>query len=350
MTKIERFMLYGLALIVLLTFGMGAWNNDKPADSDAWDDAAGYVRANNDALEVELGIDLAEAHPYFQSTAPTKKPDTSTALDVDDNGRMWIDSDDNSIYVLTDYSGPTWTSLSAAANITTSDATFTLQNTDEEDSDAGRQSRFISKGEQSGTEVTTLGYIEFSHDGTSDDEKGQFVIKLNDGDDTNSPSKQPIGYLSTGKIDVSNSLSVLDEDDLTSDDDEVLATQQSIKAYVDNLIASDLTLSAYTNEDSDSTAMIKAHAYLAATAGQVTAYDTVGNNETFSAYVGTTTDPAGAGDLIGTSTHGEAANIGFTITFLVAEGEYFEITFDGSGEPTIRWKSFGTLSKPADQD
>lgn len=350
MKPIERIILYGMALVILLAIGMGAWDNDKPADLDAWNDAAGYIRANNDALEVELGIDLAEAHPYFQSAAPAYKPDGSTALDVDDNGRMWIDSDDNSMYVLTDYSGPTWTSLSAAADITESDATFTLQNTDEEDSDGGRQSRYISKGEQSGGEDITLGYVEFSHDGTSDDQKGQFAIKLNDGNDDDAPSKQPIGYLSTGKIDVSSSLSVLDEDNMTSDDDEVLATQQSIKAYIDNLIASDLTLSAYTSEDSDSTTMIKAHAYLAATAGQVTAFDTVGNGETLSAYVGTTTDPAGAGDQIGKSTHGEAANIAFTITFLVAEGEYFEITFDGSGEPTIFWKSFGTLSKPADQD
>lgn len=222
-----------LLLISIVLDGFAAWDNDLPSDAQSWNTAAGKIRDNWDALEVELGVDLAEAHPYYQSAAPSTKPDGSTALDVDDNGRLWVDSDDDTIYVLSDYSGPTWTNTSAATGVTTGDATFTLQNTDEEDSDGGRQSRFIVKGEQSGGEASTLGYIEFNHDGTSDDQKGQVLIKVNDGDDDNAPSKQAIGYLSTGKIDVSASLSVLDEDDMSSDDDEVVATQQSIKAYVD---------------------------------------------------------------------------------------------------------------------
>lgn len=229
-------IIMALILIPVIVDTFAAWDNDKPADAQSWNTAASSIRANNDALEVELGIDLNEAHPYYQSAAPTTKPDGSTALDVDDNGRLWIDSDDNTIYILTDYSGPTWTSAAASGNVSSADATFTLQNTDEEDSDGGRQSRWINKGEQSGGEATTLGYVEFNHDGTGDDEKGQFVIKLNDGDDTDAPSNQPIGYLSTGKIDVSSSLSVLDEDDLSSDDDEVVATQQSIKAYIDDKV------------------------------------------------------------------------------------------------------------------
>ena len=231
--KTIKLIVLSVVVIALIAISYGAWDNDLPADSSVWNNAAGEIRANNDALEVELGIDLNLAHPYYQASAPSLKPDGSTALDVNDNGRLWVDSDDNLIYVLTDYSGPTWTAQAAASTISASDVSLTLTNTDEEDSDFGRQSRYVNKGEQSGGEATTLGYIEFSHDGTSDDEKGQVRILLNDGDDADSPSKQPIGYLATGKIDVSPSLSVLDEDDLSSDDDEVLATQQSIKAYVD---------------------------------------------------------------------------------------------------------------------
>lgn len=222
-----------LLLISVILDGYAGWDNDLPSDTQSWNIAAGKIRDNWDALEIELGTNLNEAHPYYQSAAPTTKPDGSTALDVDDNGRLWIDSDDNVLYILTAYATPTWTVAGAIASISSADTTFTLTNTDEEDSDGGRQSQFISKGEQSGGEATTLGYIEFNHDGTSDDHKGQFLIKLNDGDDSDTPSNQPIGYLSTGKIDVSASLSVLDEDDLSSDDDEVVATQQSIKAYVD---------------------------------------------------------------------------------------------------------------------
>lgn len=242
-----------LILILLLSCVLvfGAWDNDKPADSRTWNLAAGDIRANNDGLEVELGIDLNEAHPYFQSAAPTKKPDTTTDLDVDDNGRLWTDSDDNQLYVLTDFSGPTWTLVSATTSITKSDPTFTLQNTDEEDSDGGRQSRFIGKGEQSGSEVTTLGFTEFSHDGTSDDEKGKWRVVLNSGSEGNSPTNVPIEYTADGKIKVSTSLSVLDEDDLVSDGDKVLATQQSIKKYVDDNIGSaNWTPTSYAGEGS----------------------------------------------------------------------------------------------------
>ena len=45
-----------LAIFISLCFG--AWDNDKPSDSDAWNDAAGFIRDNWDALEVVLGTDL----------------------------------------------------------------------------------------------------------------------------------------------------------------------------------------------------------------------------------------------------------------------------------------------------
>ena len=226
-----RKILFLIILSLLTLTAYASWDNDLPADSSVWNDAAGFIRDNNDALEVELGIDLAEAHPYFQASEPTKKPDGSTDLDVDDHGRLWIDSDDNIIYVLTAFAEPTWTSTAAANSITSADPTFTLANTDVEDSDGGRQSQFIGKGTQSGSELTTLGFTEFSHDGTSDDEKGKWRVVLNSGSEGNSPSNVPIEYTADGKIKVATSLSVLDEDDMSSNGDKVLATQQSIKAF-----------------------------------------------------------------------------------------------------------------------
>ncbi len=228
-----RKLIFLLTICLLFVTSYGAWDNDKPGDNQLWNNAAGSIRDNNDALEVELGIDLNEAHPYFQADEPDKKPDTTTALDSDDLGRLWVDSDDNLIYVLTNATGPVWTAQAAGSTITASDVTLTLTNTDEENSDGGRQSKYISKGEQDGGEVTTLGLIEFSHDGTSDDEKGQFKIFLNAGSDGNSPANQSIGYTADGKIDVGNSLSVLDEDDMSADSDKQVPTQQSVKAYVD---------------------------------------------------------------------------------------------------------------------
>jgi hypothetical protein len=66
----------------------------------------------------------------------------------------------------------------------------TLQNTTEEDTDGGRESKITFKGEQSGGEITTLAQIQASHDGTSDDEKGDLIFSTNDGSDGNTPTER----------------------------------------------------------------------------------------------------------------------------------------------------------------
>ena len=66
----------------------------------------------------------------------------------------------------------------------------TLKNDTEEDTDGGRESTLIFKGEQSGGEISTLAEIEASHDGTSDDEKGDLIFRTNDGNDGTSPTER----------------------------------------------------------------------------------------------------------------------------------------------------------------
>ena len=88
-------------LVAWLPFFIAAWDNTLPADSSQWNNAAGYIRANNNALEVVLGIDLSmegSAYPWYQPTAPTTKADGSTALDATDNGFLWVDSDTRILY------------------------------------------------------------------------------------------------------------------------------------------------------------------------------------------------------------------------------------------------------------
>jgi hypothetical protein len=65
----------------------------------------------------------------------------------------------------------------------------TLKNDTEEDTDGGRESTLIFKGEQSGGEISTLAEIEASHDGTADDEKGDLIFRTNDGSDGSSPTE-----------------------------------------------------------------------------------------------------------------------------------------------------------------
>ena len=66
---------------------------------------------------------------------------------------------------------------------------ITLQNPTEEDTDGGRESTLIFKGEQSGGEKTTLAEIEASHDGASDDQKGDLIFRTNDGSDGSAPTE-----------------------------------------------------------------------------------------------------------------------------------------------------------------
>jgi hypothetical protein len=65
----------------------------------------------------------------------------------------------------------------------------TLKNDTEEDTDGGRESTLIFKGEQSGGEISTLAQIQASHDGTSDDQKGDLIFKTNDGSDNDAPTE-----------------------------------------------------------------------------------------------------------------------------------------------------------------
>jgi hypothetical protein len=144
-----------------------------------------------------------------------------------------------------------------------------------------------------------------------------------------------------------------DEDDMASNSATAVSSQQALKAYIATQIAaniaSEVTLSAYTNQDSESNAMLKSHAYLAATGGFVAVYVANQNGKILKGYVGATNNPAGAGTLIQKAEDGEGAQAA-CFPFPVAEGEYFEITYDGSNTPVILWKSMGTLSKPVDQD
>ena len=68
-------------------------------------------------------------------------------------------------------------------------SSVTLKNGTHEDTDGGRESTLIFKGEQSGGEISTLAEIEASHDGTADDQKGDLIFRTNDGSDGSSPTE-----------------------------------------------------------------------------------------------------------------------------------------------------------------
>lgn len=51
------------------------------------------------------------AKAYVQSTAPTTRPDGTTSLDADDEGRLWIDSDDTKLGY---WDGASWVNIDVA--------------------------------------------------------------------------------------------------------------------------------------------------------------------------------------------------------------------------------------------
>jgi len=115
-------------------------------------------------------------------------------------------------------------------------------------------------------------------------------------------------------------------------------------------------LSAYTDEDSNTDAMLVTHAYLAATDGWVSAYTGLFTQQgLITLYVETATqygidsDPTAGGDIIEKEAGSEIGQWR-SVSAFVAKGEYFEIRTTYAGTATIRWKSIGTLSKPVDQD
>ena len=80
---------------------------------------------------------------------------------------------------------------------------LTLHNTNHTNTDYGRESELIFKGEQSGGEETTLGKIQVAHDGTADDQKGIMSFKVNDGDDADAPGTA-MTILANGNVGIGN--------------------------------------------------------------------------------------------------------------------------------------------------
>ena len=96
----------------------------------------------------------------------------------------------NNIYVV--HLGPPAATVAPPSTInnpTTFTGGVTLKNETPEDTDGGRESIVTFQGTQSGSEISTLAQIQASHDGTSDDEAGDLIIKVNDGNDGSSPSE-----------------------------------------------------------------------------------------------------------------------------------------------------------------
>jgi hypothetical protein len=113
-------------------------------------------------------------------------------------------------------------------------------------------------------------------------------------------------------------------------------------------------LSVLSDEDDNSDAMVKDNSYLANSDGQlVVTWEASGSGHSLFIYAGSSDDPE---DTV-TNTRATVVGPAFVpltvgASVIIADGEYFTVKLGSgsSGTPILRWRSFGALIKPTDQE
>jgi len=361
----KRRFVWVLAILVCIAYCWAADND--PWNGTAWNIAGPDIdqpigNAYKEIFDVRKGVavrmnkehetlatssaggvhEQGSARAFFQDAAPTTQVDT-TAWDSGDTGSLWFDTNstpDNLAYVLTDSASTgTWTLLSTSLTAEIVAAAHQWADVQTDDLEA-----IFTLG------LTANGPITL---GAGDDLLLSTTSDITISGNTFTVAGATGNTVVAGTLGVTGKATLGDTSVAITQSQGDDSTQIATTEYVDAGVAAEATLRSFganTREDDDTNNMVKAHAYLANQDGFVTAFDTqVAGSEALNGYVGATDDPAGAGDLIATWENGSTSNIG-TITFPVASGKYFEITWQGTGEPTIYWHPIGTLVKPTDQE
>ena len=240
------------------------------------------------------------ARIFFQAAAPTVRYDGS-AFDASDNGSLWIDSDDNHIYFLTAFAGPTWTDFETVIEAMTLGLSAVLT--------------------QAEAPVFTKGIVA----------NNSYLVGRNAADD---------GNVDIIKVDANDVVVLPDATENATNAAPASDKDLANKKYVDDTAA----LQAFVTDDSDSQAMAPAHAYLTQCDGFVVAInETTEAEQTVYGYIGDSDNPAGAGTLV-------AINKGVRgfLSFPVTTGRYFEIV--GTSIDKIIWWGIGSSDKPVDQE
>jgi len=218
----KKLLTYVLVIAVAwLPLLMGAFDKDKPAASTSLRSSNPEILANWAALETAIDNEHAfatggtqdgdhtqgSARCFSQASAPATRID-GNGFEAGDLGSLWVDTDDNALYILT-VTTPTWTPVSTEVIATLLASART----------------FGSTLDVTGT-LTASGAVTV---GTTLDVTGNI---------------DPTTYETTNG-------GFLDEDAMGSDAADKVASQQSIKAYVDNNIGSaNWTPASYAGEQS----------------------------------------------------------------------------------------------------
>lgn len=301
------------------------WDKDVPASGTSLRNSNPQMLENNSIIETAIDLEHAfttgsaqtgvhaqgSARCFFQDAAPATQVGGG-AFVAADLGSLWIDSNsspDNQFNILT-ATAPTWTPVSTEVIAVLLAANRVFAGT-----------------------LGVTGDLAVNTD--------KFTVAAASGNALVAGTLDVVGNIDPTSYETTRG-GFLDEDAMGSDAADKVASQQSIKTRIASQTGGDVP----TLNDSESNAMLKAHAYLAQTSGFVNAFNTgTGNNKLF---VHTTNDPAGAGTKVDEWEGDAAADKGGMFTF-VANGKYFEVT--SGGTPTILWTPLVTGgAAPIDQD
>ena len=152
----------------------------------------GYSNGNNISVFLN-GVRLINGTDYTATNGSdivlTAAASASDVLDFETFNEFNLVNQNLTTPTFTDSASVTSTTTASVSVSGDTTATLSLKNNTHEDTDGGRESTVIFQGEQSGGEISTLAEIEASHDGTSDDEKGDLIFRTNDGSDGTSPTE-----------------------------------------------------------------------------------------------------------------------------------------------------------------
>jgi hypothetical protein len=271
---------------------------------------------------------------WAQASAPTTKPDGATALAAADIGRIWLDTTNNALKVLTAVSTNVWTPIGQILLATYSggseparglymkgnelyfkgaDAVEKLVGGLIDEDDMASDSATQVPSQQSVKAFVTAGTVTMTNKRLT----GPVLISpASTGGTFNSPALES-AVLNTA---LSGS-AVLDEDDMASNSATKTVTQQSVKAFVE----AESSLGAWASKLNDT-------AYLAATDGFVCATSPNGSTA-----VNGYTDGSNPPTTLVLTNYSNGGAPACSITLPVRKGNYWEVT----GATTILWIPLG---------
>lgn len=217
MKKNKGFLYLILAILcVWMPLFMGAWNKDKPSSSTSLRSSNPEILANWSALETSFGNEhefstggtnsgdhtQGSARSFSQATAPATQIDGG-AFASTDLGSLWVDTDDNAFYMLT-ATTPTWTPVSTEVIAT-----------------------MLGSARVFGSTLGVTGNFAVN--------TNKFTVAAATGNAAGAGTLDVAGNIDPTTYETTNG-GFLDEDAMGSDAANKVASQQSIKKYVDDQI------------------------------------------------------------------------------------------------------------------